>query len=127
MIGRMDGWQPCARQGGFRWDCCAPYEYCPPQNLSWDGSRGCEHWSFCLEAGAAGQVMACPQVTPLVLHDQSRCWSEGYRQRRKRELKAALEAVNCVRSKLPIFCNLNLICQSTSFTLGLRSPGFRVV
>ena len=57
------------------------------QHLRWDGSLGCEHWSFCLEAGAAGQILACPQVTPLVLHHQSRRWSEGYRQRRKCELK----------------------------------------
>ena len=57
------------------------------QGLRWDGARGCEHWSFCLQAGAAGQVVACPQVTPLVLHDQPRHWSEGYPLRRQRELK----------------------------------------
>lgn len=55
--------------------------------LRWDGSHGCEHWRFCLDAGAAGQVLACPQVTPLVLHDQPRRWSEGYPQRRRDELK----------------------------------------
>ena len=57
------------------------------KGLRWDGSQGCEHWSFCIEAGEAGQVLACPQVTPLVLHDSPRRWSEGYQQRRKRELK----------------------------------------
>ena len=57
------------------------------QLLRWDGSQGCEHWQFCLAAGAAGQILSCPQVTPLVLHDQPRQWSEGYQQRRRRELK----------------------------------------
>ena len=55
--------------------------------LRWDGAQGCEHWAFCLCAGAAGKVMACPQVMPLVLHDHPSCFSEGYCQRRKRELK----------------------------------------
>ena len=57
------------------------------QCLRWDGSQGCEHWTFCLGAAAAGQVLACPQVTPLVLHEQPPRWSEGYPQRRRRELK----------------------------------------
>ena len=57
------------------------------QSLFWDGSQGCEHWSFCHEASKAGQVLACPQVTPLVLHVQPRSWSASYKQRRKRELK----------------------------------------
>ena len=57
------------------------------QDLRWDGAEGCEHWSFCMAAGAVGKVMACPHVTPLVLHDQPRRWSEEYPQRRKRELK----------------------------------------
>jgi len=57
------------------------------KRLRWDGSQGCEHWSFCLQAGVSGQVVACPQVTPLVLHDAPRHWSEAYLLRRKRELK----------------------------------------
>ena len=57
------------------------------QHLRWDGAQGCEHWSFCLEASAVGSVVACPQVAPLVIHDQPRRWSEEYRQRRKHELK----------------------------------------
>ena len=57
------------------------------QCLSWDGSQGCEHWRFCLEASVAGQVVACPQVTPLVLHDEPRHWNKWYGLRRKRELK----------------------------------------
>ena len=55
--------------------------------LQWDGSQGCEHWSFCLKASAAGKVVACPNVTPFVLHDQPFSWSKGYRLRRKSELK----------------------------------------
>ena len=55
--------------------------------LRWDGSGGCEHWSFCLGAGVAGQVVACPQITPLVLHKTPLCWSDKYPQRRKQELK----------------------------------------
>ena len=55
--------------------------------LRWDGAHGCEHWRLCLYAGAEGQVLACPQVTPLVLHEHPRRWSEGYSQRRMHELK----------------------------------------
>ena len=57
------------------------------QHFRWDGSLGCEHWNFCLEAGFAGQFVACPHLTPLALHHQLRRCSEGYVQRRKRELK----------------------------------------
>ena len=64
-----------------------PMETVRSQRLRWDGAQGCEHWTFCLGAGAVGQVLACPQVTPLVLHDQPRPWRDGYSQRRKRELK----------------------------------------
>ena len=57
------------------------------QRLRWDGSQGCEHWSFCLAAGAAGHVLACPGVKPLVLHDKPRRWSQVYSRRRRLELK----------------------------------------
>ena len=57
------------------------------QDLRWDGTHGCEHWSFCQKASSAGLVMACPQVNPLVLHEVPRLISLEYQQRRKRELK----------------------------------------
>ena len=56
-------------------------------SLRWNGSIGCEHWSFCIDAGAYGHVVACPLVTPLVLHDQPRVWNPSYIVRRKAELK----------------------------------------
>ena len=55
--------------------------------LRWDGSQGCEHWSFCIGAAPAGQVVACPQVNPLVLHAHPRPWSDQYLSRRRLELK----------------------------------------
>jgi len=56
-------------------------------SLQWNGSLGCEHWSFCIAAGANGQVVACPHVTPLVLHEKPCLWSASYIERRKCELK----------------------------------------
>ena len=55
--------------------------------LRWNGAQGCEHWSFCIAAAVNGQVLACPQVAPLVFHDQPRAWNEEYSQLRKRQLK----------------------------------------
>ena len=57
------------------------------QDLSWDGTHGCEHWIICQKDSTAGLVMACPQVNPLVLHEVPRLISLDYQQRRKRELK----------------------------------------
>ena len=79
--------RPVPVQAAFGGIAVLPMAIVRSHKLSWEGSRGCEHWSFCFEAGMAGQVVACPQVTPLVLHGQSRPWSEEYAQRRKRELK----------------------------------------
>ena len=55
--------------------------------LRWDGTQGCDHWRFCLDAGVAGKVLACPHVTPLVLHEPIRRWKDGYPELRRRELK----------------------------------------
>lgn len=55
--------------------------------LHWDGSQGCEHWAFCAGVAAEGAVIACPQVTPLVLHPQPRAWDPAYPIRRRQELK----------------------------------------
>ena len=49
--------------------------------LRWDGSEGCEHWSFCALARNAGPVLACPTVNPLVLHpDPVPMWTSEYAQ-----------------------------------------------
>ena len=79
--------RPLQVQSAFGGIAVLPMALVRSQRLLWDGSRGCEHWSFCLEAGSAGKVLACPQVTPLVIHDQPRPWSKGYPLSRKRELK----------------------------------------
>ena len=55
--------------------------------LRWQGDQGCEHWAFCLAAGQAGRVLACPEVTPLVIHeDDSIAW-HTYPDRRRQQLK----------------------------------------
>ena len=79
--------RPVQVQAAFGGIAVLPMSIVRSQNLLWDGAQGCEHWTFCLGAGEAGRVLACPQVTPLVLHDHPRNWSEGYPQRRKNELK----------------------------------------
>lgn len=56
--------------------------------LRWQGDQGCEHWAFCLSAGQAGRVLACPEVTPLVIHeDDSIAWHPTYPDRRRQQLK----------------------------------------
>ena len=82
MVGR-----PVPVQAAFGGIAVLPMTTVRSKCLRWDGSQGCEHWSFCLQAGVAGQVVACPLVTPLVLHDQPGRWSKKYVQRRKSELK----------------------------------------
>ena len=79
--------RPVQVQAAFGGIAVLPMAAVRSQRLRWDGAQGCEHWHFCLDAGAVGQILACPQVTPLVLHDQPHRWSEGYQLRRKRELK----------------------------------------
>ena len=59
--------RPLQVQSAFGGIAVLPMALVRSQRLLWDGSRGCEHWSFCLEAGSAGKVLACPQVTPLVI------------------------------------------------------------
>ncbi|TCD58111.1 glycosyltransferase [Synechococcus sp. BS55D] len=56
--------------------------------LQWQGDQGCEHWAFCLAAGQEGLVVACPNVTPLVIHNDSIAWHPTYPDRRRRQLKA---------------------------------------
>ena len=57
--------------------------------LRWRGDHGCEHWAFCMGAGQAGQVLACPEVTPLVIHaDNSIAWHPTYPDLRRQQLKA---------------------------------------
>lgn len=79
--------RPVQVQSAFGGIAVLPMPVVLSQRLRWNGSQGCEHWAFCLGAGAAGQVVACPQVAPLVLHDQPGVWSESYIQRRRSELK----------------------------------------
>ena len=57
----MDGGRPVPVKAAFGGIVVLRMASVRSQNLRWDGSRGCEHWSFCLEAGAAGQVLACPR------------------------------------------------------------------
>ena len=78
---------PVQVQAAFGGIAVLPMGIVRSRHLRWDGTQGCEHWRFCLGAAAAGQVLACPRVTPLVLHDQPRSWGEEYPQRRRRELK----------------------------------------
>ena len=56
-------------------------------HLSWNGSEGCEHWSFCAAAGKAGLVVACPQVAPLVIHPSPPRWQVSYRDRKRGQLR----------------------------------------
>ena len=57
--------------------------------LQWQGDQGCEHWAFCLWARQAGQVLACPEVTPLVIHtENSIAWHPTYPDFRRQQLKA---------------------------------------
>ena len=79
--------RPVPVQAAFGGIAVLPMANVRSHGLRWDGLQGCEHWSFCLQAGAAGQVVACPQVTPLILHDTLRRWSDKYLQRRRQELK----------------------------------------
>ena len=56
--------------------------------LQWHGSQGCEHWAFCKAVGQAGQVVACPEIMPLVIHeDDSIAWHPTYPDRRRQQLK----------------------------------------
>lgn len=56
--------------------------------LRWQGDQGCEHWAFCRAASQVGQVVACPNVAPLVIHeDDSIAWHPTYPDRRRRQLK----------------------------------------
>ena len=56
--------------------------------LQWQGDKGCEHWEFCLAARQAGRVLACPEVTPLIIHeDHSIAWHPTYPDRRRQQLK----------------------------------------
>ena len=79
--------RPVPVQAAFGGIAVLPMANVRSHGLRWDGLHGCEHWSFCLQAGAVGQVVACPQVTPLILHDTPRPWSDKYLQRRRQELK----------------------------------------
>ena len=57
--------------------------------LQWQGDQVCEHWAFCLGARQAGQVLACPEVTPLVIHtENSIAWHPTYPDFRRQQLKA---------------------------------------
>jgi len=57
--------------------------------LKWHGDQGCEHWAFCLAAGQAGKVLACPDIKPLVIHqDDTISWHPTYPDRCRRQLKA---------------------------------------
>ena len=79
--------RPVQVQAAFGGIAVVPMEIVRSEGLRWAGEQGCEHWRFCLEAGEAGKVLACPQIAPLVLHDHPWRWSEGYSQRRRSELK----------------------------------------
>ena len=65
-----------------RWHCIGSH------HLQWQGDQGCEHWAFCLAAGQAGRVMACPDVMPLVIQDDSIAWHPTYANRCRQQLKA---------------------------------------
>ena len=57
-------------------------------HVQWQGDQGCEHWAFCLAVGQVGRVMACPEVTPLVIHkNDSIAWHPTYPDRRRKQLK----------------------------------------
>ena len=56
--------------------------------LRWNGDEGCEHWAFCATVRRAGAVLACPQVRPRVLHDQTPRWSAAYRRQRQTQLRS---------------------------------------
>ena len=63
--------------------------------LQWQGDQGCEHWAFCLAAGQAGRVLACPDVMPLVIHEHdSIAWHPTYPDRCRQQLKAFWRNVN---------------------------------
>ena len=56
--------------------------------LQWKGDQGCEHWAFCLAVGQVGRVLACPDVNPLVIHEEdSIVWHPTYPDRCRQQLK----------------------------------------
>ena len=76
----------CSAFGGI---AVLPMDLLRQLQLQWQGDQGCEHWSFCLAAGQVGRVLACPDVTPLVIHqDNSISWHPNYPNHRRQQLKA---------------------------------------
>jgi hypothetical protein len=55
--------------------------------LHWHGAAGCEHWAFCAGARQAGVVVACPAVTPLVIHPTPPHWKLAYRDQKRLQLR----------------------------------------
>ena len=109
----MAGW-PVPVKAAFGEIAVLPMATVRYQRLRWDGAHGCEHWKFCLDVSVAGRVLACPQVMPLVIHDQPRRWSEGYPQRRRDELKRLW-----IQARLSINQGTRLVSKLQS-SLGLR-------
>jgi len=57
-------------------------------NLRWNGEQGCEHWAFCIAAGQAGSVLACPGINPRIWHDRAPQWTLAYRDQRRHQLRS---------------------------------------
>ena len=79
-----------------------PMELHRRHRLQWQGDQGCEHWAFCMAAGQAGRVLACPEVSPLVIHaDNSIAWHPTYPDRSssttKRVLAQSVELMGLAR------------------------------
>ena len=83
----MDVWSTCI--GSIRvWRNFGSAYGSRRHRLQWHGSQGCEHWAFCKAVGQAGQVVACPEIMPLVIHeDDSIAWHPTYPDRRRQQLK----------------------------------------
>ena len=74
--------RPVSVRSAFGGIAVLPMELQRRHRLQWQGDQGCEHWAFCLAVGQVGRVLACPDVTPLVIHeDDSIAWHPTYPDR----------------------------------------------
>ena len=81
--------RPVAVRSAFGGIAVLPMALIRRRKLQWQGDQGCEHWAFCQAAGQEGRVLACPGVTPLVIHaNDSIAWHPAYPDFCRQRLKA---------------------------------------
>ncbi len=80
----LDRWRwmacvPVSVQSAFGGMAILPMALIRRLRPRWDGTHGCEHWSFCDAVRQHGSVLACPSVMPLALHPNGAPrWTEAY-------------------------------------------------